>query len=205
MKRTTVLRVLGLAAIALFLTCVFTPLPNVLGRWAGTPPQLGSAQAIVVLGGGLQADGELNDISIRRVLHGIVLYRRGLASLLVLLGEPRGNSRAEAVVRAELAGTLGVPPDAILTETRAFTTREEAGYVEELLRSKGVGKILLVTDSYHMGRAKGVFQKAGFEVLAAPADDFSALSDFPKDRLAVMQCILQECAARFYYRIAGYL
>jgi hypothetical protein len=35
-------RLLGLAGVALFLTAAFTPLPNILIRWLGTPDRLES-------------------------------------------------------------------------------------------------------------------------------------------------------------------
>jgi hypothetical protein len=55
----------------------------------------------------------------------------------------------------------------ILTESEAQTTREEAVKSGALLREKGVGRILLVTGSHHMSRAQRLFERAGFEVLAA--------------------------------------
>ncbi len=205
MNLTYTSRLLGLIGIGLFIASAFTPLPNVLSRRLGTPAQLGPAQAIVVLGGGLWPEGLLGNSSLRRALHGIALYRQGLASILVFLGEERRGPPAEATVRAELARQFGIPPSVILTETRAWTTREEAVRVEALLRSKGVRKILLVTDSHHMSRAQKVFENVGFEVLAAPADDLSSASESPGERLRLMHWVLRELAARFYYRLAGYL
>src|SRR5262245_10673317 len=96
-------RLLGLLGLALLLLAAFTPLPNRLSRWAATPPGVGPAEAIVVLGAGLQAEGELNHRSLRRAVYGIALYHGGLAPLLVFSGsDGRGPSR-EADVRAALA------------------------------------------------------------------------------------------------------
>lgn len=159
----------------------------------------------MVLAGGLQPDGLLSDLSLRRALQGIVLHREGLASLLVFLGEARGEHPSEASIRAELARQLGISPKAILTEAGARTTREEAVRVEKLLRPMGVGRILLVTDSQHMTRAQALFERAGFEVLPAPANDFSSAAVAPEERLRLVRRIAQEFIARLYYRMAGYL
>src|SRR2546429_455759 len=88
------------------------------------------SDAIVVLGGWVSPSGLLSLESLRRTNRGIDLYRRGLAPVLVLLGGATGGGPTEADVRAEQARLRGVPPDAILTEARARTTREEAFLVK---------------------------------------------------------------------------
>ena len=196
---------LGLVGVAFFIASAFSPLANLLTRWLSIPPRLERAEAVVVLGGGLRPDGVPNSASLRRALHGIVLYRAGLAPRLLLLGEARGGVSTEAQVRAELAGQLGISPTAILTEIGARTTREEAIRVEVLLRSTGVRRILLITDSLHMVRARGVFERAGFEVLAAPVDDLSNLETNPEKRLQLMRRVLEELLGWLYYQVAGYL
>ena len=201
------LRIIGCAGLGVFVAAAFTPLPDALSRVWGTRERLEPAEAIVVLGADSAGrDGTLGTTSLRRVIHGIVLHRRGLAPLLVLSGHASPEGRSEAEARADLARVLGVSSDGILTESGARTTREEAERIKELLRPRGVRRILLVTDSPHMMRARGVFERAGFEVLPAPADDSPLLdSRAPEDRLQVLRRILQAYAARLYYRLAGYL
>lgn len=198
-------RLLGLAGVALFIASAFTPLPNLLSRWVATPSRLEPAEAIVVLGGGVQPDGVLSNGSLRRALLGIKLHRKGLASFLVFSGPAEDEGSVEAAVRAELARELGILPEVILTETKARTTRQEAVRVGALLRPRGVRRILLVTDSQHMARARGLFEGAGFEVFAAPADDLSDRVYWPEERLRLMRRILQELLAGLYYWMAGYL
>ena len=200
-----IFRLLGLAGVVLLITSAFTPLPNILARWLSIPPRLELAEAIVVLGGKIEPDGKLNNAALRRAVHGITLHRKGLGPLLVFLGTDDTDGPSEAEVRAELARQMGISPEMILTEAGPRTTREEAVRVEVLLRPMGVRRILLVTDSQHMARAQGLFERAGFEVLAAPADDFSSTADAPEERLRLMRRILGEILARIYYQIAGYL
>ena len=61
---------------------------------------------------------------------------------------------------AALARELGVPADRIVVESISTSTWENARRTAPLLRSKGVERILLVTDSLHMRRAEGCFRKA---------------------------------------------
>ncbi len=198
-------QLVGLVGVLLFLASAFTPLPNLLGQGLAVPARLEAAEAIVVLGGGLSADGALDNASLRRALHGIVLSRRGLAPLLVFSGPAYHGGVAEANVRAGLARELGIPPEAILTVVDAWNTREEASRITSLLGARGVRKILLVTDSQHMVRARALFERSGFEVLAAPVDAVSLVANGPGGRLDLMRQILKEILARVYYRMARYL
>src|SRR5262249_59503589 len=98
------------------------------GRYASAAPVApagATAEAIVVLGGGLDADGRLNGSSWHRLVRGILLYRQGLAPLLVLAGQTPSVGPSEPEVRARMAEQIGVPPAAILTVTGANTTHQE--------------------------------------------------------------------------------
>lgn len=198
-------RVLGLLGVMSFFLCAFTPLPNLLSRYLGVSSRVEPAEAIVVLGGGIDQTGELRNESLRRTVRGIILHRAGVATLLVLLGPASDEGPSEAEVRAELARRFGVRSEAILTEATAWTTREEATRVRALLQPRGVRRILLVTNSQHMLRAKALFERAGFEVLPATADDISDTVDSPEGRLELTRIVLQELLALGYYRVAGYL
>ena len=193
---------MGLVVLVLVLACAFTPLPDLLAKRLETPRGLGRADAIVALGAGVQRDDTLNIASMRRAIHGI-LFRKERAPLLVFSGPDRGVSRPEAEVRAELARDLGVPPEAILTDVQAKTTREEALRLGDRLRSRGVRKILLVTDPLHMGRAKPLFEREGFEVIPAPIPSSLSGSVRPESRLRVIRRLLKAAFGRVYYWAAG--
>jgi uncharacterized SAM-binding protein YcdF (DUF218 family) len=198
-------RLLGVVTMVAFILVSFTPLPNALNRWAGVPARLEPAAAIVVLGGGMAGDGVLSASSMRRAIHGITLFQRGFAPLLAFSGPlSRLKGRAEAEVRGEMARLSGVSPAAIMTETTARTTREEAARMAALLQPRGVSTILLVTSHAHMARSRQLFENVGFAVQPAPVDDFSHVSQ-PEARWELMRPLMQELLARAYYRVAGYL
>ena len=71
---------------------------------------------------------------------------------------------AEAVVAAELARSLGVPPDALLTEATSTSTEENAREAAAVL---GGGRVLVVSDSYHVFRCERVFARYFDEVRGA--------------------------------------
>jgi len=196
-------RVTGLVGVALFFATAFTPLAHALNLWMAVPPQLVPSDAIVVLGAAVLPAGILSAESTRRNDHGIALYQQGLAPRLILLGGPHDGGPNEAEVRAKVARLHSIPAQAIVTESRARTTREEAARVKDLAPSRGIRTILLVTNSGHMVRARRLFERAGFEVHAAPSDTYDEPTA-PEARLTLMKELLQEVLGWFYYRIAGY-
>jgi uncharacterized SAM-binding protein YcdF (DUF218 family) len=182
-----------------------TPLPNHLARVLRTDARLDPADAIVVLGGGIEPDGVLSPTSLSRVTQGIRLYKAHLAPLIVFSGPGFEHRPAEAEVAAKLARDLGVPEEQILTETAARTTREEAARIARRLEPWAVHRILLVTDSEHLTRAVLLFQQVGFRVLPAPVDSVSSATESPEARLQLLRRLSQELMARLYYRLAGYI
>jgi len=152
-------------------------------------------------------DGTLSDESMRRFVHGLELYKRGLAPTIVLLGPPRTDvvTAPEAEVRWEIARNFGVPGNAVIRIPDAYTTREEALLTSDALRTRNAGRILLVTESVHMKRAKRVFEKNGFVVLPGSWDYHAATAASASHRLFLSLRIAEETLALVYYRLAGYI
>jgi hypothetical protein len=99
-------RLLGLSAVAVFVLSAFTPLLAAVAALLGGPARLEPADAIVVAArGGVDSDGVLSNASLRRTLHGIALYRRGLAPLLLFSGGHSDRRPDEAATRADLERT----------------------------------------------------------------------------------------------------
>jgi len=200
------LRWLGIVATVLLLVSLYTPLWNVLGARLAVPPKIEKADAIVVLGAGLNADHSLDNESLRRAVRGMELFKQGLADVLIVSG-PENRAlpgKSEAAVRRDLAVQLGMSPDRIRTIDRVNTTRDEARLVASFLGEHQVNRILLVTESMHMRRAAAVFERAGLTVLPAPSDNALEEST-PVGRLRLMTSVTEQGAAWLYYRIAGYI
>jgi uncharacterized SAM-binding protein YcdF (DUF218 family) len=196
----TALRAGGAACVLLLLATAFTPLANRLGRRLAIPARIEPADAIVVLAGGAHPDGTLYESSLRRLVHGITLARRGLAPCLLVSG-----TRREVGRRVELVRALGLPPDVELRPIEARDTIGEARAVAAALGDLGGRRVLLVTDVYHLGRAGPLFARAGLDVLPAPVDDVPPVAQAPEARLALMRMVLREALARFVYRLSGHL
>ena len=110
--------------------------------------QADHADAIVVLNGNTE----------ERVRYGAQLYLEGRADVLVMSGGNQVNNAPESRLMKDTAVTLGVPPEAILTEEKSNTTITNARYSAEVIRQHEFHSILLVTSAYHSRRAGRVFR-----------------------------------------------
>jgi len=200
------LRILGATGLVLFFAAAFTPLPHALSRRLTLARSPEPAGAIVVLGGGgVRYDGSLTDVSLRRTVYGLDLFRRGLAPLLVFSGPASRNGYVEAEIRAELARACGVPPVAILIQSEGHTTSDEASRIAALLQRRGIRKILLVVDAEGSRRASGAFARVGLDALPVPVDEVSRHGGDPEGSLALLRRVAIEASAWLYYRVSGYL
>lgn len=137
-----------------------------------------TAEAIVVLGGATRNQEfprilpDLNDRG-DRILYAVKLYKDGAAPLILLTGgriQWYGRDSSEAESMAEIIEVMGVPRDAILLESRALNTYENAVYSKEILDRRNIDKIILVTSASHMPRSLAIFKKQGINAIPAPTD-----------------------------------
>ena len=126
------------------------------------------ADAIVVLGCRMPRDGRPGGALERRVAHAAELWRRGEAPLLLLSGGG-GHQRSEADAMRELALAEGVPASALLLEDRSRDTIENAVFSAAVLREKSLRRVIVVSEAYHLLRARILFKAAGLEVVATSA------------------------------------
>jgi len=193
-------RVLGAATLAAFFTAAFTPLSNALNSWLSIKPDLRAADAIVVLGSGAHPGGLLSERSMSHALHGIELWRRGFAPVLLFSGPATSGGPSEASARLLLARQLGLTSESMLVGG-GLTTRGEAQSVRRALNARSAQRVLLVADARHLTRAREAFQRVGFEVVPAPPPDLLAAAASPQARLQLTRRIVEEMLARIYYRL----
>ncbi len=126
---------------------------------------------IVVLAGDLArtdltpADGVGS--SIYRIMEGIRLWKELPQSRLVLSGGSYPGESSEAAALAALPLMLGVPSEALVLETRAWDTEDEARIFAKLVGTEHFG---LVTSAVHMWRAMKHFQRFGLNPIPCPCE-----------------------------------
>ena len=105
--------------------------------------------------------------SIFRVLEGIRLWKNLPESKLVLSGGsmPGRASQAEAMIAFPVE--LGVPREALVVDTGAWDTDDEARIFGKIV---GKQPFALVTSAWHMPRAIRYFQSRGLNPVACPCE-----------------------------------
>jgi len=151
-------------------------------EWRYFPPKyIPKSDVIVVLGGATEAElyprasVEVNSAA-DRLFYAAQLYRQGAAPVILLTGgripwlSPGNQDSSPALEMASLMEMMGVPAGDMWLESESLNTYDNAVYSREILKSKGLADILLVTSASHMPRAVKLFQAQGFNVTPMPAD-----------------------------------
>ncbi|MEM1299374.1 MAG: YdcF family protein [Pseudomonadota bacterium] len=141
------------------------------GDGRGLPQSTG---AVLVLGSGIRGDGVLHYSSRRRVALGVKLLREGKAGHLIMSGNTARYYPAKAAdFMAAYAEELGVSPEDISAETRAWTTFENLLYSRELAEAEGREIAVIASDATHVPRARALawavgLRDVGFAAVATP-------------------------------------
>jgi uncharacterized SAM-binding protein YcdF (DUF218 family) len=197
--------------------------PNVLARWVETRHTLPELPArvesndrlIVVLSAGwlrataAEYDSKISEAGWERTWAAVQLWRR-IGGTLLFTGAPTPDGRDSAAAgMARMARELGVPEQAILTETASLSTYENFAYSQPLIERHG-GEVWLVTSALHMPRAMAVARKRGMSPIAYPCD-FRAQEQsggwqwLPSNSGPVMfEKVLHEWFGMLLYRLRGW-
>lgn len=143
------------------------------------------ADAIVVFGAGVYSDGSPSLALEDRVRHGVRLYRRGVAPVVVMSGGPD-----ETPVMKRLAVAWGVPAEALELDPEGVNTYAT-------LRNLRHRSVLAVSHYYHLARIKLAARRAGVRAVTVPCPMTRRLAREP-------YFIARECAAfAAYYFFRG--
>lgn len=152
------------------------------------------AHAIVILGAHVLKNGVPGDALSRRTRHAVHLYQRGLAPKIICTGGVGVNPPAEARAAARLAMKLGVPERDLVLEDQSRTTWENASNAARICNAHGWKSVIVVSDPYHIWRARRDFQMQGLAVYPSPARNASWFSRFvgtSREVVVVMRDLLQ--------------
>lgn len=123
--------------------------------------------AIVVLGAALNADGTPSPSLKRRARHGVALHRSGAAPVILFSGGVPVQGLSEAEAMRAIALELGVEPERILLEEASSSTWENAHNSVDIARKHGWQRLVVVSDEYHLPRARFSFKQAGLVVASS--------------------------------------
>lgn len=114
-----------------------------------------------------------------RCMKAFRLYRDGKINRIVVTGGFTREHISEARMMKIALAAYGVPAGHIVEEQRAGTTVENAKFSAMLFDELGwPKKAVIVSQSYHLMRAKPIFRDAGFKIKTAPAKPTPTASEY---------------------------
>jgi len=128
-----------------------------------------AADAIIVMGAA-QYRGRPSPALRARLEHAVVLWRRGLAPLMVLTGGiGEGDTASEAAVSRAFVMNAGIPDGAILLENEGRTSSQSLRGAADLLHARRLKTAIVVSDPFHMLRLEIVGRRYGLDPYTSPA------------------------------------
>ena len=109
----------------------------------------------------------LGDSALKRVVEGVVIYKKQPNLKLIFTGYACCSSLSTAKANAMLAMELGVSQKDIIINETPKDTKEEALFAKKFI---GKNSFILVTSALHMPRAMLLFHKEGLYPIPAPSD-----------------------------------
>ena len=106
----------------------------------------------------------------RRTAHGIALVKRGEAEYLLLSGGIGRHPPAEAQVMRNMALDAGLAQERIVLEEKGRSTFESVMGCVSIMGERGWTRATVVSDAYHLLRARLVFRAFGIRTTGSAAE-----------------------------------
>jgi uncharacterized SAM-binding protein YcdF (DUF218 family) len=146
------------------------------------------ADIIVVLGAA-EYRGRPSPVLRARLDHALMLYQKGLAPRILTTGGAGGDPvYTEGDVGRAYLVSRGVPSEAIVVDAEGASTAYATASSAEIMRRMGLKSCIVVSDGYHIFRAKRMLQSSGVKVYGSPRS-LHAPDDWRERWLYVRQAI----------------
>ena len=154
-----------------------------------------AADAIVVFGAA-EYVGHPSPVYRARLDHAYQLFERGLAPVIITTGGAGNDPHySEGQVGRDYLEGRGVPDVNLIAETQGDNTDESTQRVATIMRANGMRTALLVSDAYHLYRAKIMMAREGVQVYVSPRP-----GSVPKTAFGRWMAALRESFSYMLYR-----
>lgn len=138
-------------------------------RYYATHDGAQPADAIAVFGAA-EYDGHPSPVLRARLDHGLALYKRGLAPMIITLGGQGDAFHSEGSVGRDYLVAHGVPESRIIAETRSNNTEASAEQLAVIAKENQLTRVIAVSDASHLFRIRALCQHYGLQVFTSPRD-----------------------------------
>jgi len=154
-----------------------------------------AADAIVVFGAA-EYVGHPSPVYRARLDHAHDLFERGLAPVIITTGGAGKDPRySEGQVGRDYLEARGVADLNLIAETQGGNTDESTRRVANIMRANDMHSALLVSDAYHLYRAKKMMAREGIQVYTSPRP-----GSVPKTAFGRWMAALREGFSYMLYR-----
>ena len=150
----------------------------------GLTDRVASADAVVVPGNTVNADGTLSNRLQARLDVALAIYRAGRCKVVFVSGATGREGVDEAVaMKAYLVGH-GIPPERVLQDSLGFNTEATARNAAQALRPRGHTTVIAASQFFHVPRLNRLLAAQGLSVVGheharyfEPRDIYSLLRE----------------------------
>jgi uncharacterized SAM-binding protein YcdF (DUF218 family) len=165
LRRLLTAALLALVGVLAALSYVYYQVSRQAGR-----DEARKADAIVVLGAA-QYNGRPSPVLKARLDHALELYGRELSNRIIATGGHGLGARfSEGEVSRQYLSEHGVPAEFITVESAGQSTMQSVAVVGEIMDRMQLRSCIVVSDDYHMHRAKKMLEEAGLTVYGSPRE-----------------------------------
>lgn len=125
------------------------------------------ADAVVVLGASVFADGTPSDILADRLEVAVDLYKADAASVIIVSGDNRDAHYNESDAMKAYCVSLGVPEEDVYVDHAGYDTYSS---MYRAHHAYGAESVIVVTQAYHLYRALACAQGLGMDAQGVAAD-----------------------------------
>lgn len=128
-----------------------------------------SRSDMIIVMGAAEYRGRPSPVLRARLDHAVELYRDRYASFILTTGGAGGDPKfTEAEVGRSYLIDRGIPPEQIVVENQGETTAQSLAAAFEIMQRMGLRSCIVVSDGYHIFRAKKFLQAEGLTVFGSP-------------------------------------
>lgn len=200
-----------------------TPISNIMASGLIVDPMLKKSDVIAVLGGGVYMNGVLSSATGERLIHALMLYKKGYGEKLFFTGatikeldkkiisSAGGSDSKDNVYALEgqsmftIVYSIGIPASSIAYDDKATHTYANMTELKSYMATNKLKSCMIVTSPTHMYRSLLSAKKAGLDCSPAPVADYTDEISGIMGRLNLFHAVLWEYAGLVFYKLYGYI
>ena len=136
-------------------------------KYISEPDNVPEADAILILGARVYADGNVSLMLNDRLTTGYELFQEGKAPKIIVSGDHGRKEYDEVNAMKSFLKEKDVPPEDIFMDHAGFSTYESLYRARDIFQVK---KVIIVTQEFHLARALFIAGELGLQAYGVAAD-----------------------------------